>query len=226
MLVFRESQYIFAYNNEEEKYMTKKILAVIGIGIIAATMLAGCSSKDVEADAEASTEPVSQTVSVSDTTKPAESTTVAESTTAETTTEKTTTTTTTATAKQSQTTAAPKTTAKQTTKSTTAATTKATTQATTKATTKATTTVKNVTAAEVQAQVNSYIRSKGVTVDSSLNSGNSGWSGRVAILQEDLNDGYCLNRCKSYVDSEISNGYTGMALYCYYDNNYFYVCYL
>ncbi|MDE6862890.1 MAG: hypothetical protein K2J41_00715 [Eubacterium sp.] len=201
--------------------MKKKILAVIGIITITAAMLAGCSSKDVEADAEASTEPVSQAIGVSDTTKPAESTTVAESTTAETTTEKTTTTTTKAAAKQSQTTSAPKIIAKQTTKSTTAATTKATTQATTKAT------VKNVSAKDVQAQVNSYIRSKGITVDSSLNSGNSGWSGRISATRQDsLNDGTSLRNCKSYVDSEISSMGSNISLYCYYDGTFFYICYM
>ena len=63
--------------------MKKKILAVIGIMTITAAMLAGCSSKDVEADAQASTVPASQAIGVSDTTKAAESTTVAESTTDE-----------------------------------------------------------------------------------------------------------------------------------------------
>ena len=167
--------------------MKKKIFAVIGIMTITAAMLAGCSSKDVEADAEASTEPVSQNVSVSDTTKTAESTTVAESTTNKTTSttkKKDGSITTKKAASKTTAKAAPKTTAKQTTKSTTAA---ATTQATTKATTKTTTkaTVKNVSAKDVQAQVNSYIRSKGITVDSSLNSGNSGWSGRISATRQD-----------------------------------------
>lgn len=207
--------------------MKKKLLAVIGIMTITAAMLAGCSSKDVEADADASTEPVSQAIGVSGTTKPAESTTVAESTTAETTTEKTTTTTTKAVAKQSQTTSIPKTTTKQTMKAavqTTKPTTKATTQATTKATTKAT--VKNVSAKDVQAQVNAYIRSKGITVDSSLNAGNSGWSGAIAGEQVDRNNGYSLRTCKSYVDSEIAELGTNVTMNCYFDGTFFYICYM
>ena len=209
--------------------MKKKILAVIGIMTITAAMLAGCSSKDVEADADASTEPVSQAIGVSDTTKPAESTTVAESTTNKTTSttkKKDGSTITKKAASKTTAKAAPKTTAKQTTKSTTAA---ATTQATTKATTKTTTkaTVKNVSAKDVQAQVNAYIRSKGITVDSSLNSGNSGWSGRISATRQDsLNDGTSLRNCKSYVDSEISSMGSNISLYCYYDGTFFYICYM
>ena len=165
--------------------MKKKILAVIGIMTITAAMLAGCSSKDVEADAQASTVPASQAIGVSDTTKAAESTTVAESTTDEatsTTKKKDGSIPTKKAASKTTAKAAPKTTAKQTTKSTTAVqTTKATTQATTKATTKAT--VKNVSAKDVQAQVNAYIRSKGITVDSSLNPSNSGWNVPISSSQ-------------------------------------------
>ena len=208
--------------------MKKKILAVIGIMTITAAMLAGCSSKDVEADAEASTEPTSQTVSVSDTTKATESTTVAESTTDEatsTTKKKDGSITTKKAASKTTAKVAPKTTAKQTTKSTTAA---ATTQATTKATTKTTTkaTVKNVSAKDVQAQVNAYIRSKGITVDSSLNSGNSGWSGAIAGEQVDRNNGYSLRTCKSYVDSEIAELGTNVTMNCYFDGTFFYICYM
>lgn len=212
----------------ERRKMKKKLLAVIGIMTITAAMLAGCSSKDVEADAEASTEPTSQTVSVSDTTKAAESTTVAESTTDEaksTTKKKDGSITTKKAASKTTAKAAPKTTAKQTTKSTTAVqTTKATTQATTKATTKAT--VKNVSAKDVQAQVNAYIRSKGITVDSSLNAGNSGWSGQISGRQDGLNNGHTLQTCKNYVDAEIASMGKDISLYCYYDGDCFYICYM
>ena len=208
--------------------MKKKIFAVIGIMTITAAMLAGCSSKDVEADAEASTEPVSQNVSVSDTTKTAESTTVAESTTNKTTSttkKKDGSTITKKAASKTTAKAAPKTTAKQTTKSTTAVqTTKATTQATTKATTKAT--VKNVSAKDVQAQVNAYIRSKGITVDSSLNSSNSGWNVPTSARQDGLNNGHTLNECKYQVNSYIENMGTNLSMYCYYDGSDFYVCYM
>lgn len=205
--------------------MKKKLLAIFGIITITAAMLAGCSPKDVNVDAEASTEPTSNIVAASDTTKAAESTTVAESTTAEATTKKEAAKTTTKAVPK--TTAAPKTTAKQTTKAA-AQTTKATTQATTKATTKPTTkaTVKNVSAKDVQAQVNAYIRSKGVTVDSSLNSGNSGWSGAIAGEQVDRNNGYSLRTCKSYVDSEIAELGTNVTMNCYFDGTFFYICYM
>ena len=193
--------------------MKKKLFAVIGIIAITAAVLAGCSSKDVEADAEASTEPVSQTVSVSDTTKAYESTTAAEST------SKADESTTATTKKAVQTTAKA---AVQTTKVTT----QATTKTTTKSTTKATTTVKNVSAKDVQAQVNAYIRSKGITVDSSLNSSNSGWSGAIAGEQVDRNNGYSLRTCKSYVDSEVAELGTNVSMNCYFDGTFFYICYM
>lgn len=208
--------------------MKKKIFAIIGIMTITAAMLAGCSSKNVNVDAEASTEPTSNSVAASDTTKAAESTTVAESTTDEatsTTKKKDGSITTKKAASKTTAKAAPKTTAKQTTKSTTAVqTTKATTQATTKATTKAT--VKNVSAKDVQAQVNAYIRNKGITVDSSLNSGNSGWSGRISTTQDYLNNGGALNSCKNYVNMEISSMGSNLSMYCYYDGSYLYICYM
>ena len=203
--------------------MKKKILAVIGIMTITAAMLAGCSSKDVEADAQASTEPTSNSFVVSDTTKAAESTTIAESTTVEATTKKEAAKTTTKAAPKA--TAAAKTTAKQTTKSTTAVqTTKATTKATTKPTTKAT--VKNVSAKDVQAQVNAYIRSKGVTVDSSLNPSNSGWNVPISSSQNNLNNGRTLSDCKWDVDSNIKNMGNDISMYCYLDGQDFYICYM
>lgn len=213
--------------------MNKRILAVIGIIVIIATVFAGCKQKDDTVDATASTESTSQTAVSEESAVSDENTTIEDgssdnSSTADTTAEKGNGSTTTK-ASAGKTTIAAKTTTKQTTKAaaqTTKSTTKAATQATTKATTKATTTVKNVSAKDVQAQVNSYIRSKGITVDSSLNASNSGWSGRVAILQEDLNRGYCLSRCKAYVDREIASMGTDISLYCYCDSTYFYVCYM
>lgn len=182
---------------KKEQFMTKKILAIIGIGIIIVSMLAGCSSKDAEADATSSTESTSQITTALTTTKPAESITNADETTAE-----------------KKDTPAPtkapvnKTTAYNTTRSTTAATTER--QTTTEPPTEPETdppteapTVKNVSASEVQAQVNSYIRSKGITVDNSLNSGNSGWSGTVTTVQKYLNDGTSLSQCKSFVNEYI-----------------------
>lgn len=227
--------------------MKKKILAVIGaMTITIAMIIVGCSSKDVKADAQANTEPAGQAVSVSDTTKStvqsevASGNTTAETAAASAATEKNSSTT----AKKAvQTTA--KTTAKQTAKSSTAKQTtkaaakttakttttkpaaKATTRATTKATTKKqTTTVKNVSAKDVQAQVNAYIRSKGITVDNSLNSGNSGWSGEISGTQERLNNGRTLQLCKEYVDMEIASMGTNISLYCYYSNETFYICYM
>ncbi|MGN0533256.1 MAG: hypothetical protein ACI4IK_02750, partial [Eubacterium sp.] len=91
---------------------------------------------------------------------------------------------------------------------------------------KKTTTVKNVTAKEVQNEVNAYIRSKGITVDSSLRPNNSGWSGQISDRQDSLNDGTTLKHCKAYVDMEISSMGTAISLYCYYDGNDFYILYL
>lgn len=94
-----------------------------------------------------------------------------------------------------------------------------------------------VSAKDVQKQVNDYIKSKDgycnvkVTLDPSLNSKNSGWSGRISDRQEYLNDGSALRLCKEYVDSEIEETSRGnydiyaISLYCYYDGDFFYICY-
>lgn len=89
---------------------------------------------------------------------------------------------------------------------------------------KETTTVRHVSAKDVQNQVNSYIKSKGITLDNSMTPGNAGWSGQIAGTQEDLNNGYSLRTCKSYVDIAIEwdNANT---LYCYYDGSDFYILY-
>lgn len=217
--------------------MTKRILAVIGVIVITVSMFAGCKQKDDAVDATASTESTSQIAVSEESAVSDENTTIEDgssdnSSAADTTAEKGNGSTTTQAAAGKTTTVA-KTTAKQTTKaaaqttkSTTKAATQAATKATTKATTKAATTVKNVSAKDVQAQVNSYIRSKGITVDSSLNSGNSGWSGAITSQQNYLNNGYSLNECKRMVDKEISSMGSDLLMYCYYDGSFFYICYM
>lgn len=216
--------------------MKKVFIILISSVVLIASVFAGCSQKDTETGAAAS-EAVTQNESIQTVSG---ETTAEGSTSATTEPSKSDTTTITTKKNESKTTtkaqnqgtaktttkAAAKTTAKVTTKATTKATTKSTTKETTKkTTTKAT--VKNVSARDVQSQVNSYIRSRGVTVDSSLNSGNSGWSGRISATRQDsLNDGTSLRNCKSYVDSEISSMGTDISLYCYYDGTYFYICYM
>ena len=211
----------------------KRISLVFCIIVIATSMLVGCSAKTVDADAEPSTISTSQTTTaaaMTTTVKPAESTTKSEVTTLEK--EKTTSstqkdeskTTTKSTTRNTTTTTKKQTTTSKVTVKTTAA--KPTTTKKVTTTKKPTTTKKNVTASEVQAQVNSYIRSKGITVDSSLRPDNSGWSGQISDRQDGLNDGRTLQLCKEYVNNEISNGYSGMTLYCYYDGNDFYILYL
>lgn len=213
--------------------MNKKILAVICIAVIAVTAFTGCSQKEKAADAKSSTVSSSQVASEADI-KPSESTTTGAGKDEVKSTEKSdithtakpkkTTDNKTATTKQTAK-AAPKQTTSPTTKAEPKTTVTPTTKAMTKATTKATT-VKNVSAKEVQAQVNAYIKSKGVTVDSSLNPSNSGWSGEIAGEQVDLNNGYSLRTCKAYVDGEIADWGTDITMYCYYSNETFYICYL
>ena len=100
-----------------------------------------------------------------------------------------------------------------------------TTQSTTK---KETTTVKNVSAKDVQREVNNYIKSKGITLDSSMTIDNASWNGRIAGRQQDLNEGYTLKACKEDVDFTIKeyyrcNGCNPMSMYCVYSGNDFYV---
>lgn len=90
---------------------------------------------------------------------------------------------------------------------------------------KETTTVKHVSAKDVQNQVNSYIKSKGITLDSSMTPGNASWSGQIAGTQEDLNDGTSLRMCKEQVDWEIDFSSPIMSMYCYYDGSDFYILY-
>lgn len=100
----------------------------------------------------------------------------------------------------------------------------ATTKKKTTTTKKKTTAKKNVSAKSVQSQVNSYIKSKGIKLDSSMTPSNASWSGQIAGTQEDLNSGYSLRTCKGYVDIAIEwdNANT---LYCYYDGSDFYILY-
>lgn len=210
--------------------MKKKILIMLCIFSLIAAAFAGCSQKDVEADAISSTESTTQTTMTTPatkpaeiTTKPTEPTTVKKDSTASTKASENKTTVNTTKSSTTTTKAATKPTANQTTKSTTK---KQTTTKKVTTTKKKTTTKKNVTAKEVQNQVNSYIRSRGITVDSSLRPNNAGWSGQISKTQDALNNGRTLQLCKEYVEIEISNGYSGMSLYCYYDDTSFYILYL
>ncbi len=220
--------------------MKKKILIMLCILSLIAAAFAGCSQKDVEVDATSSTVPTTQTTTAAtkpaeSTTKPTETTTVKENSTATTKASENKTTVNATKSSTTTTKAATKPTANQTTKKVVKATAKQTTKSTTKkqtttkkvtTTKKKTTTKKNVTAKEVQNQVNSYIRSRGITVDSSLRPNNAGWSGQISKTQDALNNGRTLQLCKEYVEIEISNGYSGMSLYCYYDDTSFYILYL
>lgn len=220
--------------------MKKKILIMLCILSLIAAAFAGCSQKDVEVDATSSTVPTTQTTTAAtkpaeSTTKPTETTTVKENSTATTKASENKTTVNATKSSTTTTKAATKATANQTTKKVVKATAKQTTKSTTKkqtttkkvtTTKKKTTTKKNVTAKEVQNQVNSYIRSRGITVDSSLNPNNAGWSSEISGLQEDLNNGYTLRSCKYDVDEYIREMGTNLSMYCYYRGNDFYVCYL
>lgn len=87
--------------------------------------------------------------------------------------------------------------------------------------------VKNVSPKDVQSKVNAYIRSKGITVDSSMRPSNASWSGQISGMQEDLNSGYTLKYCKDGVDCEIKflGKDTIVSMYCYYDGADFYILY-
>lgn len=87
--------------------------------------------------------------------------------------------------------------------------------------------VKNISPKDVQSKVNAYIRSKGITVDSSMRPSNASWSGQISRTQERLNNGKTLQTCKEYVDLEIRDlgKDTIISMYCYYDNDAFYILY-
>ena len=176
--------------------------------MIAVMLFTACSAGKGEEAANGTTD-VSETVSVSE-----ESTAelVTEETT-ESTTETTTAGTTQSTTK-TQTTTKQNTTAKQTTTKKVTTTKKQTT------TTKPTTTVKNVSAKDVQAQVNSYIKSKGVKVDTSMTPSNASWYPPVYASQSNLNNGYCLRSGKEWVDLIINDiGVDNTYMYCDYSSS-------
>lgn len=88
--------------------------------------------------------------------------------------------------------------------------------------------VKNVSPKDVQNKVNAYIRSKGITVDSSMTPNNASWTGDIWASQERLNNGKALQSCKNYVDLEINElgKDTIISMYCYFDgNDTFYILY-
>lgn len=199
--------------------MKKKFYAIIAILLITAMIFVSCKSNETEEVANPTDDiTVSQTAeNVSET----ESST--ENTSKESTTESTTKETTTA-----------KPTTEATTKATTTA--KPTTQATTKetttvkpttTTTTTTTTQKNVTPKEVQDQVNAYIKSKGLMLDSSLNPNYGSWNGRISREQIDLNNGYTLRECKAEVNFILTERDPSRTyFYCCYDDDFFYVVFI
>ena len=81
----------------------------------------------------------------------------------------------------------------------------------------------------MQQKVNSYIKRRGIKVDTSLRPNNSGYNYRIAREREDLNNGYTLRTCKECADGEIAenneDGWT-LYMYCYYDSDFFYVLYM
>lgn len=81
--------------------------------------------------------------------------------------------------------------------------------------------VKNVSPKDVQSKVNAYIRSKGITVDSSMTSNNASWTGEIWASQERLNNGKALKRGKDEVDYIINmcGKDTILSMYCYFDGN-------
>ncbi len=85
--------------------------------------------------------------------------------------------------------------------------------------------VKNVSPKDVQKKVNAYIRSKGITVDSSMTASNASWNGQISGSQKDLNSGWSLKNCKEDVDYIIKNYGEILSMYCYYDGNDFYILY-
>ena len=199
--------------------MKKRVYAIIGLVIALVMVFTACSAGKSEEAANGTTD-VSETVSV-----------LEESTTELTTEEATTETTTEATAAaatqsatQAQTTARQTTKAQTTAKQTTAAPKQTTTQKPT--TTVKPTTVKNVTPQEVQSQANAYIKSKGITLNSSMTPDLAGWSTRISTRQDYLNDGGALNSCKGFVNQVIQDvGVSGTESYCYYDGTWLYILY-
>ena len=94
---------------------------------------------------------------------------------------------------------------------------------------KETTTQRNVTPEEVQAQVNAYIQSKGIKLDSSMTKDNAGWTLTCWASQERLNNGKALSNCKEAVDETIRMCEEGnsppISMYCYNGGEDFYIVY-
>lgn len=221
------------------KKNTKSILAIILAAVMFCTIFVACSkNNDEPVDNDVSvvdTSNTSETVSNTEDQSKAEAQTSTTENATETTTKQETTT------KKAETTTQKK--VETTTKKAVTTTKKAAQTTTKKAVTttkkketttkkKVTTTKKatnNVSAKDVQAQVNAYIKSKGIKVDSSMTPDNSGWSEEISGLQSDLNDGYSLKSCKSRVDRELKiwNGNLH-SMYCYYNSSrqLFYILYL
>lgn len=87
--------------------------------------------------------------------------------------------------------------------------------------------VKHVNPKDVQNEVNNYIRSLGVKIDTSLRPNCSGWDGRISGTQESLDEGYTLRECKGYAKDLVDEvGKDNLDLYCYYENETFYILYM
>lgn len=90
---------------------------------------------------------------------------------------------------------------------------------------------KHVTPQEVQKQVNDYIRSKGIKVDSSLSlkTEGVGYPVPTSASQEKLDSGYTLSNAKGMVDIILKNYGAEYidGMYCYYNgSSKFYILYL
>lgn len=210
--------------------MKKKIFAIISLVVMAAMVFTACSAgKGEEANGTTdASEAVSVSVSEESTTEAASAESTTEATTAA---AETTTVTTTKKAESTSKKPAAQTTTKKQQTEPKQTTTKAAPKQTT--TQKPQTTVKNISAKDVQAQVNSYIKSKGVNLDSSLTPKNAGWYPPVSAYQSELNSGWALKDCKGWVDELINQlGTDNLYLYCYYDgvsgsdSHTFYILYM
>ena len=208
------------------KKNTKSVIALVIVITMISAVFAACSAGADKTTAEsASTENTIVSTAAESTTKPVSSTAKTNSETETTVKTDPTTTKSNGAAKSSS---VKNTTAKKqtTTSKKKSTTTKkaATTKKKTTTTKKKTTAKKNVSAKSVQSQVNSYIKSKGIKLDSSMTPSNASWSGQISDRQDGLNNGTALRTCKSYVDIAIEwdNANT---LYCYYDGSDFYILY-
>ena len=203
--------------------MKKHIIAIVGLIVALIMVFTACTAKNGAESANGTTAP-SETVS----------TVLTEENTSEVTTESTTETTTepsTEETSKAQTTEK-KTESKQTTPKKDQSPQKQTpTKPKVTTTKKVTTTQKKISAKDVQQQVNNYIKSKGVKVDSSRTPSNASYRYEISALQKHLNDGSSLRNCKECVDylikeSKDETGNLPSCMYCYYSNDTFYVLYM